>query len=151
MNRAEIARRIPHQGAMCLLAEASHWDECRIVCRADSHRAQNNPLRHRGRLGAACAIEYAAQAMALHGALCATGQAPVRAGFLTSLRDVHLSVAALDGLADDLTIEAERMIGDDDNVVYRFVVTAGAQPVASGRAAVRLDAGRHLDEQGART
>ena len=39
--------------------------------RASSHRAADNPLRAHGRLGAACGIEYAAQAMAVHGALLA--------------------------------------------------------------------------------
>jgi predicted hotdog family 3-hydroxylacyl-ACP dehydratase len=147
LSHDDIARRIPHQGAMCLLADASHWDENGIVCRADSHRAPNNPLRHEGRLGAACAIEYAAQAMALHGALCVGRDAPPRAGFLTSLRDVRLSVTALDDLADDLDVHVEKLMGDDNNVMYRFTVTAGALAVARGRAAVRLDAGRHLDQR----
>ena len=71
LDRAWIASHIPHQGSMCLLDYVEAWDRERIRCRASSHRAADNPLRAYGRLGAACGIEYAAQAMAVHGALLA--------------------------------------------------------------------------------
>ncbi len=45
------------------------WDAQHIRCRSATHRLPGNPLRSQGRLGAACGIEYAAQAMAVHGAL----------------------------------------------------------------------------------
>jgi predicted hotdog family 3-hydroxylacyl-ACP dehydratase len=54
---------------MCLLDRVVHWDSQRIHCRASSHRSADNPLRSRDQLSAACGIEYAAQAMAVHGAL----------------------------------------------------------------------------------
>ncbi|RXZ43874.1 3-hydroxylacyl-ACP dehydratase [Crenobacter cavernae] len=149
IEKADIARLIPHQGAMCLLAGVSHWDEDRIVCHADSHRLADNPLRQQGRLGAACAIEYAAQAMALHGTLSAGRDEAPRAGYLTSVREVRLAVATLDDVAADLDIEVERLMGDENNVMYRFTVSAAGQELASGRAAVRLDAARHLDDEGA--
>jgi predicted hotdog family 3-hydroxylacyl-ACP dehydratase len=69
MNRAWIEARIPHQGRMCLLDEVLDWNAQHIRCRSATHRALDNPLRSHGRLGIACGIEYAAQAMALHGAL----------------------------------------------------------------------------------
>lgn len=149
IEKTDIARLIPHQGTMCLLAGVSHWDENRIVCRADSHRLADNPLRQQGRLGAACAIEYAAQAMALHGALLAGYEEAPRAGYLTSVREVQLTVATLDDVVADLDIEVERLMGDENNVMYRFTVSAAGQPLARGRAAVRLDAARHLDDKGA--
>ena len=71
LQQADIARRIPHQGRMCLLDAVTEWDGAHIVCQASSHRASDNPLRAEGRLGAACGVEYAAQAMAVHGALLA--------------------------------------------------------------------------------
>ena len=40
-----------------------------MQCVADNHRAASHPLRTRRGLLSSCAIEYAAQAMALHGAL----------------------------------------------------------------------------------
>src|ERR1700752_1268025 len=73
-----IEQHIPHKGRMCLLDEVLSWDAMRIRCRSSSHRATDNPLRAHGRLGAACGIEYAAQAMAVHGALIASSAPPER-------------------------------------------------------------------------
>ncbi|MES1161985.1 MAG: hydroxymyristoyl-ACP dehydratase, partial [Rhizobacter sp.] len=64
-----IAALIPHSGTMCLLARLEVWDLQRIVCSATNHRDPQHPLRTRRGLLAPVAIEYAAQAMALHGAL----------------------------------------------------------------------------------
>ena len=89
MNRAWIEAHIPHQGRMCLLDEVVDWNAHHIRCRTGTHRAPDNPLRSHGRLGVACGIEYAAQAMALHGALAgaaagADGGAASRVGLLAS-------------------------------------------------------------------
>ncbi|MCW3481314.1 3-hydroxylacyl-ACP dehydratase [Neisseriaceae bacterium JH1-16] len=140
LNHEDIARLIPHQGSMCLLAGVDDWDaQCLSAC-ADSHRDPANPLRQHGRLGAACAIEYAAQAMALHGTLSSQRTDAPRAGYLVSVREVRLEVATLNDLDADLDIEVEQLMGDDNNRMYRFAVRAAGRPVASGRAAVRLDA-----------
>jgi predicted hotdog family 3-hydroxylacyl-ACP dehydratase len=144
LSHADIARRIPHQAAMCLLGSVTAWDEHAIACEALSHRAADNPLRAHGRLGAACGVEYAAQAMALHGALIAEslagpGDAP-RAGYLASLRSVTLHVDRLDTFAGPLRVEAERMTGDSNTVLYSFSVNFGDTCLLSGRAAVVLDA-----------
>jgi predicted hotdog family 3-hydroxylacyl-ACP dehydratase len=144
-DRSWIAARIPHQGSMCLLDAVRAWDATRAQCVARSHRAADNPLRNRGRLGAVCAIEYAAQAMAVHAALLAesagaNAQRP-GAGFLASARAVHLAVARLDDIAADLEIEVERMSDASDSVLYRFAISAGGRAIATGRAAVMLDAG----------
>lgn len=140
LDRAWIASRIPHQGGMCLLAEVTSWDAETVACRAISHRAPDNPLRAHGRLGAACGIEYAAQAMAVHGALLAPAdrQAP-KAGFLVSVRGVQLHAARLDDIADDLTVKASRLMGDENNIVYQFSVDAG-RVLLEGRATVVTNA-----------
>ena len=64
LDRAAIAARIPHQGAMCLLARVDAWDGESIRATATSHRDPTNPLYADGRLGAANAIEYAAELIA---------------------------------------------------------------------------------------
>ena len=69
MNRAAICARLPHAGRMCLLERLAAWDNDSITCLASSHRDANNPLRRGGRLHAVAGVEYAAQAMALHGSL----------------------------------------------------------------------------------
>ena len=141
LDHAWIAARIPHRGSMCLLDRVLEWDPGRIRCAATSHRARDNPLRAHGRLGAACGIEYAAQAMAVHGALCAAGDdAPApRMGMLTSVRGVDLRVPRLDDIAADLTVQAGRVSGDGKAVVYEFLLQAEERILLSGRATVILD------------
>ena len=148
LSRDDIARRIPHRGRMCLLDMVLAWDGKRIRCQASSHLAPDHPLRAHGRLGAACGVEYAAQAMAVHGALVAESQTvgggaangPPRAGYLASLRKVTLHVDRLDTVAGHLTVSAERIAGDLHTVLYSFLVQAGTRTLLDGRAAVVLDA-----------
>lgn len=143
LDHAWIASHIPHSGAMCLLDEVVQWSDDTIACIATSHRDPLNPLRMNGRLGAVCGIEYAAQAMAVHGAVLAARRGRPRAGFLASVRSVEMHVARLDLLEAPLDVGAERIGGDADNVLYRFIVRCGAQLLLEGRAAVILDAQSH--------
>jgi predicted hotdog family 3-hydroxylacyl-ACP dehydratase len=140
IDRAWIAAHIPHQGNMCLLDRVEHWDAQRVRCIAVSHRAADNPLRAHGRLACACGIEYAAQAMAVHGALMAPQQPAPRAGFLASVRGTTLHVGRLDDIAADLTVEAERFSSDGNNVLYDFSVHAAGRILLEGRAAVIINA-----------
>lgn len=156
LNRDDIARRIPHQGSMCLLDTVLAWDKNQIRCQTLSHLAPHHPLLAHGRLGAACGVEYAAQAMAIHGALVAenddsddsgdAGSAPPRAGYLASMRNVTLFVERLDTVVGPLTVNAERLTGDANTVLYSFTVESGvqngAQTLLSGRAVVVLDTAR---------
>jgi predicted hotdog family 3-hydroxylacyl-ACP dehydratase len=127
---------------MNLLDAVSDWDAQHIRCRASSHRAPDNPLRAHDRLGAACGIEYAAQAMAAHGALLAAEDEAPRAGYLASVRGVDLQVARLDDIDADLVVEAERLSGDDNVILYGFSVSADEKLLLSGRASVVLDAAK---------
>jgi len=137
-----IESHIPHRGSMCLLDEVLSWDEVRIRCRATSHRLPDNPLRAHGRLGAACGVEYAAQAMAVHGAIMAhVAGAQPRAGLLTSVRNLVLRVSRLDDLDSDLIASAERLAGDDGSTLYDFTVSGGGQELLSGRASIVFGVG----------
>ncbi|OCS44756.1 hotdog family protein [Ralstonia pickettii] len=140
LDRDWIAARIPHSGAMCLLDAVVAWDDAHIHCSATSHLDAANPLRSHGQLAAACGIEYAAQAMAVHGALCDAAQPRPRAGFLASVRSVEAHVPRLDTIETPLDVEADRIGGDGNNVLYRFTVRSGARILLTGRAAVVLDA-----------
>jgi predicted hotdog family 3-hydroxylacyl-ACP dehydratase len=161
LNRAWIEARIPHQGRMCLLDEVLEWSAQRIRCRTATHRATDNPLRSHGRLGIACGIEYAAQAMALHGALAggaANGAAigaaigavdalaggPSRVGLLAGVRDVRFSVLQLDDIESDLICEATHVAGDSLTALYEFALRDRDRSLLSGRASVILDAGGRL-------
>ena len=127
---------------MCLLDCVEAWDRERIRCRASSHRSADNPLRSYGRLGAACGIEYAAQAMAVHGALLAPADSSsARFGYLVSVRGTQLRVPRLDDIADDLLVEASCITRSESNILYQFSVSAAGRVLLDGRAAVVLDAG----------
>ncbi|AOI66620.1 hotdog family protein [Burkholderia territorii] len=145
LDRAWIAAHIPHDGAMCLLDRVEAWDAARIRCSATSHRDPRNPLRSHGRLASVCGIEYAAQAMAVHGALLSTQCAQTefarpRAGYLASVRNVDAFVDRLDTFELPLIVDAERIGGDDRSVLYGFTLRCGERVLLGGRAVVMLDA-----------
>jgi predicted hotdog family 3-hydroxylacyl-ACP dehydratase len=142
LDREWIAQRIPHQFDMCLLDAVRHWSPEAIECEARLEGLSAHPLRAAdGALGAVSAVEYAAQAMAVHGALVAgTNDAP-KAGYLASVRGVKLHVDTIAASDAPLRVCAERLSGDDRNVLYAFRVDGARGAVADGRAAVVLDAG----------
>ena len=145
LNRDWIAAHIPHGGRMCLLDEVITWGTERISCRSSTHRALDHPLRAHGRLGIACGVEYAAQSMAVHGALIAgaadsaladAASAPTErgsgaeepgrdspsAGFLAGLRDLRFDASRLDDVHGDLICHAMRVAGDRGTALYEFEV-----------------------------
>ena len=135
---------MPHRGAMCLLERMVGWDGARIECIAGGHRDAAHPLRSTSGLLACAAIEYAAQAAALHGGLLAraAGAAPAP-GYLASAREVRLGAWRLDDLPaaaiDVLRIVAERQAGDAGRLLYAFRVEHDGREIASGRLAVVLE------------
>lgn len=139
-DKAAIAKVIPHTGSMCLLDGVLECDALHIRCISGSHRDLSNPLRSGDRLLALCGIEYAAQAMAVHGAWDAQFDSKPRAGYLAAVRDVTCHTERLDDLNDDLIIDAERIMGDAARVIYQFSIHAGTAKIMSGRATVVLDA-----------
>ena len=136
VEHAAIARLVPHGGAMCLLDRALFWDETRILCESARHRGAANPLRRDGMLPAICGLEFAFQAMALHGALRA-GEAQ-GVGFVSSLREVTLGVERLDDIAAMLRIEAEALVAEPGGFIYRFDISAEGCSLLAGQAAVIL-------------
>ncbi len=139
IGRTEIAALIPHAGKMCLLERVVSWDGTRILCVTDTHRVAGNPMARNGVLAAVCGVEYAAQAMAVHGALTGGGDRP-RVGYLASVRDVECAVARLDQLDGELKITAEQLHGEAGRVIYGFALTCAGRDIVSGRAAVVLSA-----------
>jgi predicted hotdog family 3-hydroxylacyl-ACP dehydratase len=138
IDKPGIGRLIPHAGEMCLLDGVLAWDEVRVRCATDSHRGSRHPLRHNGRLGILCGVEYAAQAIALHAALTA-GADPtvcVRAGYLASLRGLSCHHDRLDLLPGTLIVEAERLHGEADRAIYQFALRHEDRVLLDGRAAV---------------
>lgn len=141
LSREQLSQLLPHAGDMCLLHEVTAWDTEHIACLAINHRDPANPLRHNGILPAHCAIEYAAQAMAVHGGLAAQDTAKPRIGFLGSARDVKLYVERLDDIQTPLEIEATKQLADENHSLYELRVCAGGRELMTGRAAVFLQKG----------
>jgi predicted hotdog family 3-hydroxylacyl-ACP dehydratase len=141
IGRAGIAALIPHSGRMCLLDAVMQWTPTSIRCVSRQHRALDNPLRSHGRLGAVCGVEFAAQAMALHGRLCAGSADAPRHGYLASLRQLACRCDRLDLFAGELIIDAERLAGDERQALYQLMLSCDDCELVSGRAAVIMEAG----------
>lgn len=140
LNAAEIAARVPHSGSMCLLHTLHESSDTHVLCSTTSHHAADNPLRSASGLLACNAIEYAAQAMALHGAMTADADAPPRGGRLASVRGVKLHAARLDNILGPLFVHAERLAGDTGQAMYQFTLRDERQStLVHGRATVLLN------------
>lgn len=142
LTHIEIASLIPHRHGMSLLDGVESWDDMHIRCRASSHRAPGNPLRGESGLLSACGIEYAAQAVAVHGGLIARKnvhfQAPTN-GYLANAKDITWTVDRLDDIASDLLVEAEQMISEGGRSIYAFRVSSDERTLVQGRVAVVLE------------
>lgn len=140
LDRTAIAALMPHRGTMCLLDSVSAFDAQSLTCRANSHRQPNHPMRLADRLGSACLIEYAAQAMALHAGLCADSAHPATPdgghGVIAAVRRVNLYVDRLDAVPGDLEIAVRLESGDAASAIYAFDVFSEARPLADGRLTV---------------
>ncbi len=141
IGRERIAALVPHAGAMCLLERVLRWDAESLEAESLSHRDPGNPLRRGGLLPAVCGLEYALQAMALHGALGAAGGATAQpAGMVSSLREVAVAASRLDDVAGPLAVSVRVLGAESRGFLYRFAVHGGGRELLSGRAAVILPA-----------
>ena len=136
LTRAQIQSRIPHAGAMCLLDSVLRWDATTIVCQADAPTAAH-PLASAQGVPAVAAIEYAAQAAAVHGSLLDDTDSP-RGGLLAKLTDIALSIAGLDEAGGPLTVRAELLSRVASGCMYRFEVCDQRACIARGRLLVAL-------------
>jgi predicted hotdog family 3-hydroxylacyl-ACP dehydratase len=137
LDRAWIEQHVPHRGRMCLLEEVRSWDAIHVECATRTHLAADHPLRAHGRLGAGCGLEYAAQAMAVHGALLdpAAGSADTF-GLLSSARELEFYVVRLDDLAGELLVRGARLHAAADGALYEFSLWRAQRLLAQGRASL---------------
>jgi predicted hotdog family 3-hydroxylacyl-ACP dehydratase len=137
IEHQDLCGLIPHDGDMCLLETVEYWDEKRIVCTSRSHQRTDNPLRSDDRLAAIHGVEYAAQAMAVHGGLLAREKGETNpGGYLAALRGVSLHVERLDSISESLHIEAEELMRNGGNFIYQFLVQAEGKTLLDGRLTV---------------
>jgi predicted hotdog family 3-hydroxylacyl-ACP dehydratase len=138
LDREAIRSLLPHDGAMCLIDSVERWDARSILCTSDQHRLPTNPLRSGGRLSCIHGIEFAAQAMAVHGGLNSGNGHRARIGLLLSVRQCVFHHDRLDALEAPLAIEAEQLAASEDALSYKFALRAGTEPLLEGRANVML-------------
>lgn len=131
LTREQIQARVPHGSQMCLLDTVETWNEAVIVCRAAAPTA-GHPLARGPGVPAVAAVEYAAQAAAVHGALLDDAAAP-RDGLLAKLADVDLSDVLLDEAGGTLTVTAELLGRVESGCQYRFEVRNERASIARGR------------------
>jgi predicted hotdog family 3-hydroxylacyl-ACP dehydratase len=136
IDRAGIARLVPHAGAMCLLDAVTDWTATSIAC-TSAMPVAGHPLARNHRVPAIVATEYAAQATAVHGALLEPSQRP-RAGLLATLVDVRLAAPSIPLDGDALSIRADLLSRSASGCLYRFEVLTDRTPIASGRLMVVL-------------
>lgn len=105
----ELCSLIPHAFDMCLLDRVESWDDDNIVCYSSSHLLKTNPLRRGESLSSIHLLEYAAQAMAVHGGLHNKEQGlQMSEGYLAALRDVKIELCELNNLQTELHIKSKK-------------------------------------------
>ena len=83
-------------------------------------------------------IEYATQAMAVHGSLCEREEGQPKIGYLAVLTGVDWYCSRLDDLSEALTVKAERLAAIDYGFSYRFSLSHQQTLLLEGQALVAL-------------
>lgn len=133
----ELCSLIPHSFDMCLIDRVESWDEDQIVCYSNSHLSLTNPLRREQNLSSIHLLEYAAQAMAVHGGLLGRKkEIEMTEAYLAALREVDIHLCELSDVKTELRIEAKKILSQDGNMIYTFSVSSAERELTSGRATV---------------
>lgn len=135
-GREVLRTLIPHAGTMCLLDTVLDYDPDEIHCETVTHRDTANPLRGEQGLFAMHLAEYAAQAVAAHGALMAEGHA--QPGLLAALRDLRLHVDLVHDIPGALSVRARRRLARSQGLLYEFSVSGDGRVLCEGRIAIAL-------------
>jgi predicted hotdog family 3-hydroxylacyl-ACP dehydratase len=136
LDRPRISQLVPQTGAMCLLDEVIDWGPAHVSCKAQAPGA-DHPLLRDGRVPAVMAVEYAAQACAVHGALSEPATAQ-RAGVLASLVDVDLRAGGVPLGEGPIAVDATMLGRTGNGCLYGFSVAVSGSIVVEGRLVVAL-------------
>lgn len=127
---------LPHAGDMCLLERIESWSPIEIRCTTLTHRDARHPLRRDNHLPAVHLVEYAAQAMALHGALLDGGRP--QPGVLAAVRDARLHAVRIDTFAAPLDVIATRRMAQVDGFIYEYIIRCADSLLSTGRITIAL-------------
>ena len=134
-NHHKLCELIPHERAMCLLDSVTRWDDEHIECISSSHLERDNPLLDGGRLNCVNAIEYGAQAAAIHGILMArkSGAQPPTSGVLVQVKNMQIKDCDLAQLSAEMDIHAHRIYSDNTSMVYTITISCKSEVLLDGR------------------
>ena len=121
MTKTEIEKIIPHSGKMCLIDEVLSWNQNSIDCSSFSHQDKNHPLRQvSGTLNSLHALEYGAQAAAIHHVLIQKqGKIlPSKGGVVVKFRSVKLFCEDLSDYQSALMIQAKQVMSNEQIIIY---------------------------------
>ncbi len=135
-----IKTLIPHGEQMSLIDAVEFWDDARIQCTTKSHQSPLNPLLDNGQLKSVLLIEYAAQAMAIHGALLhrslASEQKTAKQQKLQvigSVKNLNIHVDTFQSYTQIINIEATRLMTNETGAIYTFTASAGTTPIIDAK------------------
>lgn len=129
-DHAALVALLPHGESMCLLQAVEDADAETIACRGRAPADPEHPLARAGRLSPVHAVEYAAQAAAVHAALI-SGRDEAGPGMLASVRDLQWGDGGLTG--ELLRVECTAEIIDARLCRYTFRVGGGDGGAVAGR------------------
>ncbi|MBF0263671.1 MAG: phosphotransferase [Gammaproteobacteria bacterium] len=141
IKKKEIKKLIPHSGNMCLIEEVLEADKQSLKARSQTHLSENNPLRVNGQIHIVNAVEYAAQAMAIHGALLSlkdSDEVVVKQGYIVSLRNINTYIEYLPVSESDLLVAINLLMGSETGYSYEFEVKNKNNLLISGRISIFL-------------
>ncbi len=120
-NKAQIEALIPHKANMCLLEEVHTYTQDQICCRTSTHLSPDNPLKQNGMLSKMHLIEYAAQAIAIHGGILdRENTCKPRLGYIAAVKSVEWF--GFDTTAKFLEVRGSVVLSDDNSKLYDLTV-----------------------------
>ncbi len=135
LTRERIVALLPHGPSMVLLDRVESRAEDSIVCYSRCHREPGNPLCRDGSLPAATALELAAQAAALHGAIGGEGSV---GGMLVLARDLHFARRDLDVDDEEILVAVTILRRSRAGCSVSFRVGPNESPYVQGRVAIQF-------------
>ncbi len=106
MNMTAISDLIPHAGNMVLIKTVQSCDQDDIICTTDTHFSPTNPLRNAHGLPISAALEYGAQAIALHGAMNKSQSEKSPKALIVAVRQADWTTDWLHTIDSELIIQA---------------------------------------------
>lgn len=146
-NAEPLYDRLPHQGDICLLDSITDYDSQNIYCL--TKKPTTCPLQHHANLSPWVALEYAAQALACHGILNATGNGgpdSISSAWVIGVKYLHCLRQHLPQVNIEAYTIAARILAHQPGVAsYEFSLNDNDTCLAFGQLNVAFETDRPLN------